>query len=324
MLPKLSHMKTEEEEDNSDEEEEKLEKREPPRRSFKKDYSMVRKEEEQDEERREDRDLPFRSLRQYSNMRKEVNQEEDKEEDEEEEEEDCKRGRDGSPTLKNHSLSLESDASRCSSPRAGPSSEGSETQEKAPRVRAKRHRRKPPNRQLSAELSKQLNMEIRRTEHSLANENQQPMKSEPEDSENEEPKRMGLRNGTAGNGGGGERVERGGGGDGGGERPHLRAREMNGSSWELRHFYPPQITPLGLNRSSPAIRPLPARSPPKCVQMERHVIRPPPICPPPDRLPLADGRNHVAPREAWLAIFSHLSHRELCVCMRVCRTWNRW
>uniref|UniRef100_A0A8C2EPQ9 Lysine (K)-specific demethylase 2Ba n=1 Tax=Cyprinus carpio TaxID=7962 RepID=A0A8C2EPQ9_CYPCA len=197
----------------------------------------------------------------------------------------------------------ESDASQCSSPRAGPSSEGSETQEKAPRARAKRHRRKPPNRQLSTELSKQLNMEIRRTEHSLANENQQPLKSEPEDSENEEPKR---------------------GGEGGGERPHLRAREMNGTSWELRHFYPPQITPLGLNRSSPTVRPIPARSPPKCVQMERHVIRPPPICPPPDRLPLADGRNHIAPREAWLAIFSHLSHRELCVCMRVCRTWNRW
>uniref|UniRef100_A0A671Q5P4 Lysine-specific demethylase 2B-like n=1 Tax=Sinocyclocheilus anshuiensis TaxID=1608454 RepID=A0A671Q5P4_9TELE len=325
LIPKLSHMKTEEEEDNSDEEEERQEKREPPRRSFKKDYSTVRKEEEHEKERREERDPPFRSLKDFNNLRKEEDQEEEKEDDDEEEEEDNngKRGRDSSPALKNISLSLESDASRCSSPRAGPSSEGSETQEKAPRARAKRHRRKLPNRQLSTELSKQLNMEIRRTEHSLANENQQPLKSEPEDSENEEPKR-GLRNGTAGNGGGGGGVERGAGGEGGGERPHLRAREMNGTSWELRHFYPPQITPLGLNRSSPTIRPLPARSPPKCVQMERHVIRPPPICPPPDRLPLADGRNHIAPREAWLTIFSHLSHRELCVCMRVCRTWNRW
>ncbi|XP_067251280.1 lysine (K)-specific demethylase 2Ba isoform X1 [Chanodichthys erythropterus] len=326
LIPKLSHMKTEEEEDNSDEEEERQEKREPPRRSFKKDYSTVRKEEELEEERREERDSPFRSLKEFNTLRKEEDQEEEKEEDDEEEDEESngKRGRDSSPALKNHSLSLESDASRCSSPRAGPSSEGSETQEKAPRARARRHRRKPPNRQLSAELSKQLNMEIRRTEHSLANENQQPLKSEPEDSENEEPKR-GLRNGTTGNGGGGGGgVERGAGGEGGGERPHLRAREMNGTSWELRHFYPPQITPLGLNRSSPTVRPLPARSPPKCVQMERHVIRPPPICPPPDRLPLADGRNHIAPREAWLAIFGHLSHRELCVCMRVCRTWNRW
>uniref|UniRef100_A0A8C1B6N1 Lysine (K)-specific demethylase 2Ba n=1 Tax=Cyprinus carpio carpio TaxID=630221 RepID=A0A8C1B6N1_CYPCA len=322
LIPKLSNMKTEEEEDNSDEEEERQEKRELPRRSFKKDYSTVRKEEEHEEERREERDPPFRSLKEFNTLRKEEDQEEEKEDDDEEEEENNngKRGRDSSPALKNI-LSLESDASRCSSPRAGPSSDGSETQEKAPRARAKRHRRKPPNRQLSAELSKQFNMEIRRTEHSLANENQQPLKSEPEDSENEEPKK-GLRNGTPGNGGGG--VERGTGGEGGGERPHLRAREMNGTSWELRHFYPPQITPLGLNRSSPTVRPLPARSPPKCVQMERHVIRPPPICPPPDRLPLADGRNHIAPREAWLTIFSHLSHRELCVCMRVCRTWNRW
>ncbi|TRY65602.1 hypothetical protein DNTS_015207 [Danionella cerebrum] len=324
LIPKLMHMKTEEEEDNSEEEEERLEK---PRRSLKKDYSVVRKEEGREEERREERDALFRSLREFNSLRKEEDHEEEKEEDDEDEEEDrnIKRRRESSPAQKNLSLSLESDASRCSSPRAGPSSEGSETQEKMPRARTKRHRRRPQNRQLSAELSKQLNMEIRRTEHSLANENQQPLKSEPEDSENEEPKR-GLRNGTAGNGGGGGGggVDRGTGGEGGGERAHLRAREMNGTSWALGHLYSPQITPLGLNRSSPAVRPLPARSPPKCVQMERHVIRPPPICPPPDRLPLADGRNHAVPREAWMAIFSHLSHRELCVCMRVCRTWNRW
>ncbi len=153
-------------------------------------------------------DPPFRSLKEFNTLRKEEDQEEEKEEDDEEEEEDNngKRGRDSSPALKNISLSLESDASRCSSPRAG---------QAATVVRLKRRhhvlgrsdtRRKPPNRQLSAELSKQLNMEIRRTEHSLANENQQPLKSEPEDSENEEPKR-GLRNGTAGNGAGGGGVE---------------------------------------------------------------------------------------------------------------------
>lgn len=171
-----------------------------------------------------------------------------------------------------------------------------------------------------------------RNDHSLANENLQP-----DDSENDENDKRNFRNGENG------------------ERAHLRTREMNGenlthcvtlssyrwyvqnywnncvcfwlftgASWELRHFYPSQIVPLGLNRIPPPIRPPPPRSPPKCVQMERHVIRPPPICPPPDRLPLADGRSHVVQREAWLAIFSHLSHRELCVCMRVCRTWNRW
>lgn len=58
--------------------------------------------------------------------------------------------------------------------------------------------------------------------------------------------------------------------------------------------------------------------------MERHVIRPPPISPPPDRLPLADGEAHVMRRETWMSVFGHLTHRDLCVCMRVCRTWNRW
>ncbi|XP_023372597.1 lysine-specific demethylase 2B [Otolemur garnettii] len=64
--------------------------------------------------------------------------------------------------------------------------------------------------------------------------------------------------------------------------------------------------------------------PPKCIQMERHVIRPPPISPPPDSLPLDDGAAHVMHREVWMAVFSYLSHQDLCVCMRVCRTWNRW
>ncbi|KAK7895241.1 hypothetical protein WMY93_020566 [Mugilogobius chulae] len=71
-------------------------------------------------------------------------------------------------------------------------------------------------------------------------------------------------------------------------------------------------------------RPPPSRSPPKCVQMERHVIRPPPISPPPDRLPLTNEESHVLRREAWMSVFSHLTHQDLCVCMRVCRTWNRW
>ncbi|KAF7694804.1 lysine (K)-specific demethylase 2Ba isoform X2 [Silurus meridionalis] len=164
--------------------------------------------------------------------------------------------------------------------------DGSELQERVQRAqRAKRAQRRRTG----------------RNDHLLANENLQP-----DDSENDENDKKNFRNGENG------------------ERAHLRAREMNGAPWELRHFYPSQIVPLGLNRITPPIRPQPPRSPPKCVQMERHVIRPPPICPPPDRLPLADGRSHVVQHEVWLAIFSHLSHSELCVCMRVCRTWNRW
>ncbi|XP_041092684.1 F-box/LRR-repeat protein 19 [Polyodon spathula] len=65
-------------------------------------------------------------------------------------------------------------------------------------------------------------------------------------------------------------------------------------------------------------------SPPKPVQMERHLVRPPPDSPEPDSLPLDSGSDHVMQRDVWLAVFLHLSHGELSVCMRVCRTWSRW
>ncbi|XP_068779230.1 F-box/LRR-repeat protein 19 [Struthio camelus] len=67
--------------------------------------------------------------------------------------------------------------------------------------------------------------------------------------------------------------------------------------------------------------PSPPRPP---APLERHVVRPPPASPEPDRLPLDTGAAHVMRRDVWLAVFLHLSSRELCVCMRVCRTWSRW
>jgi F-box/leucine-rich repeat protein 10/11 len=58
----------------------------------------------------------------------------------------------------------DSDQSLCSSPQAGPSSEGgSETPEKGPRPKVRRKRRLP-NKELSRELSKALNQEIQKTE----------------------------------------------------------------------------------------------------------------------------------------------------------------
>lgn len=190
----------------------------------------------------------------------------------------------------------ESDHSRSSSPTAGPSTEGAEGPEEKRKVKMRRKRRLP-NKELSKELSKELNQEIQKTESSLAHENHQPIKSEPE-SENEEPKRpLGLC-----------------------ERPHRFSKGPNGTPRELRHQLGPSL------RSPPRVisRPPPSVSPPKCIQMERHVIRPPPISPPPDSLPLDDGAAHVMHREVWMAVFSYLSHQDLCVCMRVCRTWNRW
>ncbi|KAF3849136.1 hypothetical protein F7725_015633 [Dissostichus mawsoni] len=142
-----------------------------------------------------------------------------------------------------------------------------------------------------------------KTEDSLANQNHRPVKTEPENEVDEQKPRWPLNNG---------------GSDLGDWLPH-RGREGNDTT---RGY-----SPLGWNRGTQITpicpRPLPCRSPPKCIQMERHVIRPPPISPPPDRLSLNDGETHVMRREMWMTVFSHLTHRDLCVCMRVCRTWNR-
>ncbi|KAM4632170.1 F-box/LRR-repeat protein 19 [Discoglossus pictus] len=80
-----------------------------------------------------------------------------------------------------------------------------------------------------------------------------------------------------------------------------------------------------VSRSQLLKRPL-VPSPPKPVppQLERHVVRPPPHSPEPDSLPLDNGVDHVMQRGVWLCVFRHLGHKELCICMRVCRTWNRW
>lgn len=74
-----------------------------------------------------------------------------------------------------------------------------------------------------------------------------------------------------------------------------------------------------MKRSPPAVP-----SPPRPIQMERHLVRPPPTCPEPSCLPLDSGSSHIMTRDVWLRVFTHLSQRELCVCMRVCRTWSRW
>lgn len=86
-----------------------------------------------------------------------------------------------------------------------------------------------------------------------------------------------------------------------------------------------QQSRLGPTRSQLVKRsPAAVPSPPRPVQMERHLVRPPPACPEPHCLLLDGGASHVLPREVWLRVFQHLSQRQLCVCMRVCRTWSRW
>lgn len=143
-----------------------------------------------------------------------------------------------------------------------------------------------------------------KTEDCLTNQNHSPVKAEPQGQADDHKPRWPLSNGSS---------------DLGDWLRH-RGREVYGTA---RAY-----SPLGWNRSAPITpicpRPLPRRSPPKCIQMERHVIRPPPISPPPDRLSLNDGEEHVMRREMWMKVFSHLTHKDLCICMRVCRTWNRW
>ncbi|XP_063310331.1 lysine-specific demethylase 2B isoform X2 [Pelobates fuscus] len=188
----------------------------------------------------------------------------------------------------------ESDQSRSSSPTAGPSTEAPDPKKK----KKFRRKKKVPNKELSKELSKELNQEIQKTESSLANENHHPIKSEPE-SEEDNPKRCTNNHD--------------------GERMHRFSKGLNGTPKDFRHQgFPSPRSPRVITRPPPSL------SPPKCVQMERHVIRPPPISPPPDSLPLENGASHVIKIEVWMKIFSYLSHRDLCICMRVCKTWNRW
>ncbi|XP_051541244.1 lysine-specific demethylase 2B-like isoform X2 [Myxocyprinus asiaticus] len=253
--------------------------------------------EEYDEDNRQELERrPFRFM---------PSEEEDGDDEREEEEEEtikerCSREKNGklTPSHLHSTLAVwKSDQSQGSSPQAGPSSDsGGDAQVKSQR----KPRRKPhlPNKGLSKELSKQLNQEIQKTEDRLAYQNGRTVKMEVgSDEEDIKP----LNNGSS----------------------HLRdwlgpKQELNGS---LREQFPViriRTTP------TPVVRPTPCRSPLKCVQMERHVIRPPPISPPPDRLPLDDGKNHIMRREVWMAVFSHLTHQDLCVCMRICKTWNRW
>lgn len=270
-----------------------------------------------------------------------------------------------SPLLRTSSA-REGDLSSSNSPRAGPSSESGDGQEKSSsQLKARHQRRRHPNKGLNKELSQEMlkmedslsnqklsaektennahyrrplknedsltnqnckpikteetqNRRAPKLEHSVANyhrqplktedssgnQNRSPVKAEPGSEADEQKPRWPLNNGSS---------------DLGDWLRH-RGREVNGT--------PRGYSPLSWNRSTPITplcpRPLPRRSPPKCVQMERHVIRPPPISPPPDTLPLNEGEAHVMRREVWMKVFSHLPHRDLCVCMRVCRAWNRW
>jgi len=78
-----------------------------------------------------------------------------------------------------------------------------------------------------------------------------------------------------------------------------------------------------LRTRRPVVEPKPPVGPPPEVRPKR-VVRPCPASPPPQSFPLKNDQNHVMDRQLWLIVFSFLSQPELCTCMRVCHTWNRW
>lgn len=39
---------------------------------------------------------------------------------------------------------------------------------------------------------------------------------------------------------------------------------------------------------------------------------------------LQDGEESWMQREVWMSVFRYLTRRELCECMRVCKTWYKW
>ncbi|KAM7446348.1 Lysine-specific demethylase 2A [Porites harrisoni] len=82
-----------------------------------------------------------------------------------------------------------------------------------------------------------------------------------------------------------------------------------------------EVTPPSKRR--PVVVPKLPVGPPPEVKPKR-VVRPCPISPLPQSFMLVNDQNHVMDRQLWLEVFSFLSQPELCVCMRVCRTWNRW
>ncbi|XP_076020073.1 lysine (K)-specific demethylase 2Bb isoform X2 [Genypterus blacodes] len=338
---------------------------------------------EEEEEDREDRDeddgLSLERILSRENPKREYDEEQDEDQEEDEEEEATKKVRDGgvedkpkallSPLLRT-SAAREGDHSSSNSPRAGPSGEAADGQQRSAGHQKARH---PRRRLANKELSKEFNLEHLKTEDSLTNQNQfsvkvedvpanhnrRPLKSEDpvtnhnrklpkaEDSTNQGRRALKTEDGLTNQNRRAIKTEecpsnqnhRPIKSEPETEREDVKPRWPlnNGSSdlgdW-LRHSEreangtPRGHSPPGWNRTTPVTpacpRPLPCRSPPKCIQMERHVIRPPPISPPPDRLPLDDGEAHVMRRETWMTVFGHLTRRDLCVCMRVCRTWNRW
>ena len=58
--------------------------------------------------------------------------------------------------------------------------------------------------------------------------------------------------------------------------------------------------------------------------MQKYVIRPAPVPPPPKTVEMENGEKHPLDQDAWKVVFSQLEPHDLARCLRVCKTWYRW
>ena len=104
------------------------------------------------------------------------------------------------------------------------------------------------------------------------------------------------------------------------QEPPLR-QEQEATLPDVESPSHPKLTPLSI----PALEP-------EVVLMEKaqpthtplYVIRPAPITPPPSTFMLEDKSPHIVTHDTWMKVFQYLPQKDLCRCMRVCKTWNRW
>uniref|UniRef100_A0A8D0CDW7 [histone H3]-dimethyl-L-lysine(36) demethylase n=1 Tax=Scleropages formosus TaxID=113540 RepID=A0A8D0CDW7_SCLFO len=89
-----------------------------------------------------------------------------------------------------------------------------------------------------------------------------------------------------------------------GGRPHRHAQDPGSMEWET-------ASPSTTSSQSSAC-PTP----------------PPPTCSPPSLLSLPSfrdvGNEPGCEKEVWVSVFRYLTRAELCICMRVCKTWYKW
>ncbi|KAF7667541.1 hypothetical protein LDENG_00057710 [Lucifuga dentata] len=298
-----------------------------------------------DEEDQEDHDEEdgFSLDKSHSNQKKEYDEEEQEEDEEQEEEEPLTKERDGgtedkgkallSPLLRT-SAARESDHSSSNSPRAGPSSESADGQERSSgQLKARHQRRRFPNKELSKEFNQEIvksedsltsqNHSSVKTEDSPANHNRRPLKNEDSVS-NHNRKPLKTEDSTTNQNRRAFKTEEG---LTNHNRRPLKTENIKAEDSMANQNHRPAKPEPETERDDPKPRWPLNNGGSDLGDWLRHrgrEVNGTPRGPPPDRLLLNDGEAHVMRREMWMTVFSHLTRRDLCVCMRVCRTWNRW